>query len=70
MVLNKGYGGFLKLRCPKCGGNLFLDWDYWTNSYEEKCLQCARINPSPFSFNAPKNQLQRVSATNSGSGAV
>jgi hypothetical protein len=26
-------------RCPRCGGNLFLDRD-WSGWYEE-CLQCA-----------------------------
>ena len=26
-------------RCPKCGGNLYLDRDY--NGWYEQCLQCA-----------------------------
>ena len=26
-------------RCPKCGGNLYLDKDY--NGWYEQCLQCA-----------------------------
>jgi len=26
-------------RCPKCGGNLYLDRDY--NGWYEECLQCA-----------------------------
>jgi DNA-directed RNA polymerase subunit M/transcription elongation factor TFIIS len=25
-------------RCPKCGGNLYLDKDY--NGWYEQCLQC------------------------------
>lgn len=29
-------------RCPKCGGNLYLDRDY--NGWYEQCLQCAYIN--------------------------
>ena len=28
-------------RCPKCGGNLFLDRDY--NGWYEQCLQCAHM---------------------------
>jgi hypothetical protein len=26
-------------RCPKCGGNLYLDRDF--NGWYEQCLQCA-----------------------------
>jgi hypothetical protein len=26
-------------RCPKCGGNLYMDRDY--NGWYEECLQCA-----------------------------
>lgn len=26
-------------RCPKCGGNLYMDRDY--NGWYEQCLQCA-----------------------------
>jgi len=28
-------------RCPKCGGNLYLDRDY--NGWYEQCLQCAYL---------------------------
>jgi len=28
-------------RCPKCGGNLYLDRDY--NGWYEQCLQCGFI---------------------------
>ena len=28
-----------KSRCPKCGGNLYLDSDHY--GWYEKCLQCA-----------------------------
>jgi ssDNA-binding Zn-finger/Zn-ribbon topoisomerase 1 len=28
-------------RCPKCGGNLYMDRDY--NGWYEQCLQCAYI---------------------------
>jgi hypothetical protein len=45
LILNKK-GGELKMgkiktgsRCPKCGGNLYLDRDY--NGWYEQCLQCA-----------------------------
>ena len=41
--------GFTKRKCPKCGGNLYLDSDYciegsFINWYEEEtCLQCGFI---------------------------
>ena len=28
-------------RCPKCGGNLYLDKDY--NGWYEECLQCGLV---------------------------
>ncbi|MFA5309678.1 MAG: hypothetical protein WC370_09385 [Dehalococcoidales bacterium] len=28
-------------RCPKCGGNLYLEKDY--NGWYEQCLQCGHI---------------------------
>jgi hypothetical protein len=28
-----------KRRCPKCGGNLYMDKDY--HGWYEQCLQCA-----------------------------
>lgn len=32
-------GGFVnKARCPKCGGNVYLDNDYF--GWYEECLQC------------------------------
>lgn len=31
--------GFLQKRCPKCGGNVYLDKDF--NGWYEKCLQCS-----------------------------
>jgi ssDNA-binding Zn-finger/Zn-ribbon topoisomerase 1 len=29
----------VKHRCPKCGGNLYMDKDY--HGWYEQCLQCA-----------------------------
>lgn len=29
-------------RCPKCGGNLYLDKDY--HGWYEQCLQCAYMH--------------------------
>ena len=29
-------------RCPKCGGNLYLDRDY--HGWYEQCLQCGYIH--------------------------
>jgi hypothetical protein len=31
--------GFVRKRCPKCGGNVYLDRDYY--GWYEKCFQCA-----------------------------
>ena len=33
--------GFVKKRCPKCSGNVYLDRDY--RSWYEQCLQCGYI---------------------------
>ena len=41
--------GFTNQRCPKCGGNTYIDMDYYPegdliNWYEqESCLQCGYI---------------------------
>jgi predicted nucleic-acid-binding Zn-ribbon protein len=31
--------GFVGKRCPKCGGNIYLDRDYY--GWYEQCLQCS-----------------------------
>ena len=32
-------GGFIKkAKCPKCGGNIYLDSDYY--GWFEECIQC------------------------------
>ena len=31
--------GFVRERCPKCGGNVYLDRDYY--GWYEQCLQCS-----------------------------
>jgi tRNA(Ile2) C34 agmatinyltransferase TiaS len=30
--------GFVNKRCPKCGGNVYIDKDFY--GWYEKCLQC------------------------------
>ena len=41
--------GFTNQRCPKCGGNTYIDMDYYLegnliNWYrQESCLQCGQI---------------------------
>ena len=32
-------------RCPKCGGNLYMDRDH--NGWYEQCLQCAYMKDLP-----------------------
>ena len=37
--------GFTRKRCPKCGGNIFLDRDF--RGWYEECLQCGRTSNLP-----------------------
>jgi len=37
-------------RCPKCGGNMYLDRDY--HGWYEECLQCAFIHDLPVVYEA------------------
>jgi ribosomal protein S27E len=37
--------GFLRIRCPKCGGNVYLDSDI--EGWYEECLQCGHISDMP-----------------------
>jgi ssDNA-binding Zn-finger/Zn-ribbon topoisomerase 1 len=39
-------------RCPKCGGNLYLDRDF--NGWYEQCLQCAYIKDLAIVFQSRK----------------
>jgi hypothetical protein len=39
-------------RCPKCGGNLYLDRDY--NGWYEQCLQCAYMRDLAVVFQGKK----------------
>jgi predicted nucleic-acid-binding Zn-ribbon protein len=49
--------GFTKRKCPKCGGNLYLDSDYciegsFISWYEEEsCLQCGYSAEIPPHYN-------------------
>ena len=41
--------GFTKQRCPKCGGNIYIDMDYYLEGSfinwceQEHCLQCGHV---------------------------
>ena len=37
--------GFTNKRCPKCGGNVYIDLDL--HNWFEKCLQCGHISYLP-----------------------
>jgi DNA-directed RNA polymerase subunit M/transcription elongation factor TFIIS len=39
-------------RCPKCGGNLYLDRDH--NGWYEQCLQCAYMKDLPIVYQKNK----------------
>lgn len=39
--------GFTRKRCPKCGGNVFLDKDRDMRGWYEQCLQCGRTFDLP-----------------------
>jgi hypothetical protein len=34
--------GFVARKCPKCGGNVYLDSDYF--GWYEQCLQCGFVS--------------------------
>ncbi len=36
---------FIRKRCPKCGGNVFLHRDF--HGWYEECLQCGHISNLP-----------------------
>jgi hypothetical protein len=43
---------YLHRRCPKCGGNMYLDKDY--HGWYEQCLQCAFIHDLPVVYENKK----------------
>jgi DNA-directed RNA polymerase subunit M/transcription elongation factor TFIIS len=43
-------------RCPKCGGNLYLDRDY--NGWYEQCLQCAYLRDLAAVYEHKKVQVK------------
>ncbi len=42
------------VRCPKCGGNLYLDRDY--NGWYEQCLQCAYMKDLAVVYQSKKKE--------------
>ncbi len=57
--------GFTKKKCPKCGGNTFIDRDIY--GWHEQCLQCGRSSDLPEigeylkQENKPETEVTRVS---------
>ena len=47
-----------KGRCPKCGGNLYLDSDYI--GWYEQCLQCAYMKDLGVVYQRKKNNPQDI----------
>ena len=48
--------GFTKQRCPKCGGNMYLDKDFY--GWYEQCLQCSYISYLETVFDAREETKQ------------
>ena len=48
--------GFTKQRCPKCGGNMYLDKDFY--GWYEQCLQCSYTSYFETVFDARKETKQ------------
>jgi hypothetical protein len=48
-------------RCPKCGGNLYLDKDY--NGWYEQCLQCAFMKDLALEYQSRKKTEKDGQAT-------
>ncbi|MBI2860918.1 MAG: hypothetical protein HYX91_05360 [Chloroflexi bacterium] len=48
--------GFLKTRCLKCGGNLYLDRDLY--GWYRECLQCGRTSYIETLLQAPQKVEQ------------
>ena len=52
--------GFNNRRCPRCGGNLYLDSNYYVEGgvigwgEQEVCLQCGYIN---YEINSPLTDM-------------
>ncbi|MHB8105328.1 MAG: hypothetical protein ACYDG5_07320 [Dehalococcoidales bacterium] len=42
-------------RCPKCGGNLYLDRDF--NGWYEQCLQCGHIKDLAIVY---QNRIKKI----------
>ena len=51
---------FVKKHCPKCGGNIYLDADYY--GWYEQCLQCGYI----YDMESPSEFIERISTGDKG----
>jgi hypothetical protein len=49
-------------RCPKCGGNLYLDRDY--NGWYEECLQCGFLKDLAVVYEHKKKMQEKVGSGN------
>lgn len=45
-------------RCPKCGGNLYMDRDY--NGWYEQCLQCAYMKDLAVVFQDKEKKIAEL----------
>jgi len=45
-------------RCPKCGGNLYMDRDY--NGWYEQCLQCAYMKDLAVVFQDKEKKITEL----------
>ena len=49
------------VRCPKCGGNLYLDRDH--NGWYEQCLQCAYMKDLAVVYQRKKKEQKETLET-------
>ena len=51
-------------RCPKCGGNLYIDRDF--NGWYEECLQCGLIKDLVVVYERKKKTLEKAGSGKKG----
>lgn len=45
-------------RCPRCDGNVFMEWDYGDGDWYEYCLQCSYRHYLPAVVKVPRKLIK------------